>query len=80
MSKNPTVASKLAAVTSGIPWSIAAGIRCVPMRPLVEAPQMKKLPARSQKLPEPAPSRSPCKLVAMGLEVVVGGGAISMEP
>ena len=41
-------ASSDAAATSPKPWSIAAGIRCVPISPFVEAPQMKKLPARSQ--------------------------------
>ncbi len=34
-------ASRLAAVTSAIPLSMQAGMRWVPMSPLVEAPQMK---------------------------------------
>ena len=47
-SKTPIVARSDAAATSPNPWSIAAGIRCVPIRPFVDAPQMKKLPASSR--------------------------------
>jgi hypothetical protein len=35
-----------------MPWSIEAGIRCVPINPFVVAPQMKKLPVRSQNVDE----------------------------
>src|ERR1041384_6735302 len=52
-------ASRLAAATSGIPWSIDAGMRWVPMSPFVDAPQMKKLPPRSQKSRERTPMRRP---------------------
>ena len=48
-SKSPTSASRLAATVIGMPWSCAAGMKCVPIRPLVVAPQMAKLPASSQK-------------------------------
>ena len=41
-------ANMLAAVTSGIWWSMAAGMKCVAINPLVDAPQTKKLPARTQ--------------------------------
>ena len=38
-------ASRLAAMISGMPLSMQAGIRCVPISPLVEAPQTKNVPA-----------------------------------
>ena len=34
---------------TGMPWSCAAGTKWVPIRPLVEAPQIAKVPASSQK-------------------------------
>ena len=49
MLKMPIVASIPAPNTGDRPWSEQAAIRCVPMRPLVVAPQMKKAPASSQK-------------------------------
>jgi AraC-like DNA-binding protein len=51
MSNRPTSASRLAAVVSGMPWSCAAGMKCVAMRPLVLAPQIAKPPTSSQKVP-----------------------------
>ena len=45
----PIVARIPAARTSGMPWSMQAGMRWVAMRPFVLAPQTKKVPARSQK-------------------------------
>jgi hypothetical protein len=51
MSNSPTSASRLAAAVSGIPWSWAAGMKCVPISPLVVAPQMAKPPASSQNGP-----------------------------
>ena len=44
----PMVASTLAPATSEMPLSMQAGIRCVPISPLVEAPQTKNVPASSQ--------------------------------
>ena len=79
-SKTPITASRLAAVTSAIPWSIDAGIRCVPMSPLVDAPQMKKLPPRSQKSWERTPSRNPAKALRIGLPVVSGALSASVAP
>ena len=51
----PIAASKPAARTSGMPWSPHAGTKCVPIKPFVLAPQMKKLPDSSQKSRERAP-------------------------
>ena len=51
MSKTPTSASRLAAVVSGRPWSCAAGMKCVPTRPFVVAPQIAKPPTRNQNVP-----------------------------
>ena len=49
MSKMPTRASSPAAVVWGIPWSWAAGMKWVPIRPLVDQPQIQKVPSRIQK-------------------------------
>ena len=49
MSKTPITASKPAAVTCGMPWSCAAGMKCDCTAPFVVHPQMKNVPARSQK-------------------------------
>src|SRR6266480_2739340 len=46
----PMMPTAAAAVTCGIPLSIACGIRCVPMRPLAVTPQTKKQPLKSQKV------------------------------
>ena len=59
MSKMPTRASSPAAVVSGMPWSWAAGMKCVPTSPFVEIPQMAKPPASSQKTLVRAASRRP---------------------
>ncbi len=48
MSRIPINANRDAAVVIGIPWSCDAGTKCVPIRPLVLAPQIAKVPARSQ--------------------------------
>lgn len=45
----PSKATALAAMTVVNPCSTAWGMRCVPTRPFDVYPQMKKLPARSQK-------------------------------
>ncbi len=74
------VASRLAAVTSAIPWSIDAGIRCVPMSPFVEAPQMKKLPPSSQKSRERTPMRRPRNALPIGLPVLTGVESASVAP
>jgi len=65
-SKIPITASRPAARTSGMPWSMHAGTRCVPTSPLVVAPQTKKLPASSQKSGLPALSRSTRSALASG--------------
>ena len=49
MSKIPISASSGADRTGGMPTSWHAAIRCVPISPLVLAPQMKKVPASTQK-------------------------------
>ncbi|CAB4757379.1 unannotated protein [freshwater metagenome] len=49
MSKIPTIASRPAAVVAPMPWSWAAGTKCVLIMPLVVHPQMKNVPASSQK-------------------------------
>ena len=77
MSKTPISASSDAAGTSPIPWSCAAGIRCVPIRPVVDAPQMKKLPVRSQKVFEWRASSRPWTAPRNGLPPGAGGSATS---
>src|SRR6058998_2535653 len=81
MSSRPIEASKLAAMTSGMPCSIEAGIRCVPMRPLVLRPQMKKLPASNQKSRERSPSARPISGAAAAARGGRGvGGALGGSP
>ncbi len=80
MSNTPMRASRLAAATGATPWSWAAGRKCVPMSPLVLAPQTKKLPASSQKVPLCADSRSPAKATATGLPVAASDGGSSVAP
>ena len=48
--RRSTARSEAAAVT-GMPWSWAAGTKCVLTRPFVEAPQIAKVPASSQNVP-----------------------------
>ena len=45
-------------MVSGMPWSCAAGMKCVPTRPLVVAPQIAKPPASSQNGPGPGGARA----------------------
>ena len=50
MSKIPMSASRLALVVGGMPWSWAAGMKWVPISPLVDQPQIQKEPNRIQKM------------------------------
>ncbi len=47
----PITASSEAATVVGMPWSCAAGVKWVHMIPLVDAPQIAKVPASSQNGP-----------------------------
>ena len=49
MSKTPISASRLAEVVSGMPWSCAAGMKWVPMSPLVDHPQIQNVRNSAQK-------------------------------
>ena len=55
-------------------------MRCVPISPLVDSPQMKKLPARSQKAVLVRASRNPATADANGFRTGAGAGSISLEP
>jgi len=46
----PMIPTAAAAVSCGIPLSIACGIRWVPISPLAVTPQIKKQPLRIQKV------------------------------
>ena len=76
MSKTPITASS-SPPPRGMPCSIEAGIRCVPIRPLVLAPQMKKLPARAgsrecaRRAQAWRPRRTGCR---------AGGGGAAVSP
>src|SRR5713226_3583867 len=58
----PITPTRVAAVTCGIPWSISCGIKCVPISPLAVPPQIKKLPASSQKVDDLKTSESGIEL------------------
>jgi hypothetical protein len=45
------MARVVAAATAESPWSMAWGMRCVPIRPFVVAPQIAKVSQRRQKSP-----------------------------
>jgi hypothetical protein len=70
----PITASMEAAAVAAMPASEQAGIRCVPISPLVEAPQMKNVPASSQKSRFPDASAKARNAVAIGLPVARGAG------
>src|SRR5215472_1895104 len=76
-SNTPMAASRLAALTSGMPWSMQYGMRWVATKPLVENPQTAKLENKSQKSGERTPRASPDKATMTGFAVLmaVGGSA-----
>ena len=61
MSKTPIRASRPALVEAGIPWSCAAGMKWVPISPLVDQPQI-------QKVPNEDPERPAAGVLAAGVE------------
>ena len=58
MSKMPISASSEADVVAGMPWSCAAGMKWVPIRPLVDQPQIQKVRNSAQKVQLRLTSRS----------------------
>src|SRR5262245_3814939 len=76
MSKTPISASSDAAVTWVMPWSCAAGIRCVEMRPFVVAPQTKNVEDSNPKTPDPAAIASP----SSAAEAPPGAGGGATQP
>ena len=79
-SKTPTSASRLAAVVIGIPWSCAAGMKCVPTRPLVEAPQIAKPPTSNQNAGRWEANRSAPRAARAGEPAAGGGGTGAVAP
>ncbi len=79
MSNSPTSASSPAAVVFGMPWSCAAGMKCVPIRPFVVAPQIAKPPASSQNCEVRDAIRS-ASIAAVAALPVRGGGTTSWSP
>jgi hypothetical protein len=79
-SKRPISASSDAPVTSVRWWSTAAGIRWVPISPLVERPQMKKVLVRNQNVGELKPSSSPSMAGRNGCVDRSGTGTGSVAP
>ena len=58
MSKTPISASSVALVVGGMPWSCAAATKWVPIRPLVDQPQIQNVANSTQKTGEREHSRS----------------------
>jgi hypothetical protein len=58
MSKIPIRASRLALVVAGMPWSWAAGMKWVPIRPLVDQPQIQNVANSAQNVHDLDTSRS----------------------
>ncbi len=75
MSKRPISASRLAAAVSAMPWSWAAGMKCVPTRPFVVAPQIAKPPASSQNALVRLACRSAESARRAAPDVATGGGS-----
>src|ERR1044072_7344167 len=76
MLNTPIPASSQAPASAGISLSMQAGIRCVPISPLVEAPQQKKLPASSQKSRRRDASASVRNEFMIGLPTAGAGGGL----
>src|SRR4029453_5487824 len=73
MSRIPIMARVVAAPTADSPWSSAWGIRWVPIRPLVVAPQIANVSQRRQK--------SPWRRAALrGTSGASGAGAVAGGP
>src|SRR5690349_6375362 len=75
MSKIPIRASRLALVVAGMPWSWAAGMKCVPNRPLVDHPQIQKDATRHQNVRLRRNSRRIRITIRAGGSVLGAGGA-----
>ena len=75
MSKIPIRASRPALVVSGMPWSCAAGMKWVPIRPLVDQPQIQNVANRIQKVRDRALSRRvPSAILAAPRDSLGGAG------
>ena len=74
------VASSPAATVVGMPWSLAAGMKCVPISPLVVIPQIAKLAASSQNAGTRAPMRSPSNAAAKLPARDTAGSAAAVAP
>jgi hypothetical protein len=66
MSKIPIRASRPAEVVAGMPWSWAAGMKWVPIRPLVDQPQTQNVRNSAQKVQVRLASRSVLSATAAG--------------
>ncbi len=67
-------------MVTGMPWSCAAGMKWVPTRPAVVAPQIANEPASSQNARVRAASRSTRSERASALPVTAGGAGGSVAP
>src|SRR2546427_4763672 len=74
------MASTDAAGTAPMPLSPHSEMKCVCTRPLVDRPQMKKVPASSQKVRLRAASASTLKGVPKFMAMAGGGGAEASPP
>ena len=79
MSKMPTTIKSPAAVVVAIPWSCAEGMKWMPIRPFVVAPQIANAPAKAQKDLVRAACRSALSAKAAA-SPVVGVGSMSRSP
>ena len=71
----------LAPATSGMPASMQAGIRCVPISPLVESAADEEAPRQQQIVARAQPSRSAASASRTGFAVLGSTGlATSVSP
>ena len=75
----PTRASRPAAVVWAMPWSWAAGMKCVWIRPLVDQPHTQKVRTSAQKAHDREDWRR-TRIAASAGDSVVAGGASTAYP
>lgn len=68
------------ALVTGMPWSWAAGVKCVHMIPFAEAPQIANSPASIQNGPVPALSRSTRTARTAAFSAGAGFGTTAVAP
>ena len=78
--KSPMTETRPAAMVTPMPWSCAAGTKCVHIMPLVVAPHTAKLPARIQNCRSFSEVRNTLMVRAAALRSATGFGTKAVAP